>query len=83
MTDKHDMISRKAAIDLRQHIANMIGALPNSSIDAALREYANTLRALPSVGVTVKPLEWEDSLKGRWIGTPDSRLGNLAFWVFL
>jgi hypothetical protein len=34
------------------------------------------------VAVRVKPLEWEESLKGRWIGTPDSKLGDLAFWIF-
>lgn len=46
------MISRESAIELHQHIANMIGAFPNSSIDAALREYGNAIRAMPSVGVT-------------------------------
>lgn len=30
----------------------------------------------------VKPLVWEESLKDRWIGTPDSKLGDLAFWIF-
>jgi hypothetical protein len=31
----------------------------------------------------VKPLVWEESLRGRWIGTPPFvKLGNLAFWIF-
>lgn len=30
----------------------------------------------------VKPLVWEESLKGRWIGAPAVKLGDLAFWVF-
>jgi hypothetical protein len=27
-------------------------------------------------------LEWEESVKGRWIGTAPVKLGNLAFWIF-
>ena len=38
--------------------------------------------ALPAVQPKVKPLVWEESLKDRWIGTPDSKLGDLAFWIF-
>lgn len=30
----------------------------------------------------VKPLVWDESLRGRWIGTPSVKLGDLAFWVF-
>lgn len=32
--------------------------------------------------VKVKPLEWEESLRDRWIGTPVVKLGELAFWIF-
>jgi hypothetical protein len=31
---------------------------------------------------TVRPMEWEESVKGRWIGTPPVKLGDLAFWIF-
>lgn len=31
----------------------------------------------------VKPLVWEDQNGGRWIGTPVTRLADLAFWIFL
>ena len=41
-----------------------------------------TIRALPAVTVVVKPLVWEESLKGRYIGQPVSAFGRLAFWVF-
>jgi hypothetical protein len=33
--------------------------------------------------VRVKPLEWDEDLKGRWIGKPEIDLGHMAFWVFL
>ena len=34
------------------------------------------------MAIRVKLLQWESSLKGRWIGTPPAKLGDLAFWVF-
>lgn len=40
------------------------------------------LRALKASGIRVKPLEWEESLRDRWIGTPVTKLGDLAFWIF-
>jgi len=42
----------------------------------------DAIAALPAVTVVVKPLVWEESLKGRYIGQPVSALGRLAFWVF-
>ena len=45
-------------------------------------EYVRADLALPAVQPKVKPLVWEESLKDRWIGTPDSKLGDLAFWIF-
>jgi hypothetical protein len=51
---------------------------------ATVEVCTEAIAALPAVapGVRVGPLEWEESLKGRWIGTPDSKLGDLAFWIF-
>jgi hypothetical protein len=42
------------------------------------------IAALPAApaSVQVKPMVWDDSLKGRWIGTPPTPLGNMAFWIF-
>ena len=30
----------------------------------------------------IKPLEWDDSLKGRWIGAPQVKFANYARWIF-
>jgi hypothetical protein len=30
-----------------------------------------------------KRLVWEQSIAGRWIGTPPVKLGDLAFWIFM
>lgn len=54
--------------------SNIIGG--HQSKADAIRAW-NT-RALPKV----KALEWENSLNGRWIGTPPVKLANMAFWVF-
>jgi len=37
---------------------------------------------IPAVAPAVRALEWEESVKGRWIGTAPVKLGNLAFWIF-
>jgi hypothetical protein len=41
-----------------------------------------TIDELAAKGLRVKPLVWDDSIKGRWIGQPSDALGGLAFWVF-
>jgi hypothetical protein len=38
--------------------------------------------AIPAVAPGVRALKWEESVKGRWIGTAPVKLGNLAFWIF-
>lgn len=50
-----------------------------------IRDLSTTLRASTAqpVGVRVRKLAWEESVKGRWIGTPPVKLSELAFWVFL
>lgn len=44
-----DLIRRKDALALRDKLADIIGALPMSSIHSALSEYRNAIRALPAV----------------------------------
>lgn len=44
-----DLISREDALALRDNLADIIGALPMSSIHSALSEYRNAIRALPAV----------------------------------
>ena len=43
-----DMISRKAAMELRDILADIIGARPMSSIHSALSEYRKAIAALPA-----------------------------------
>ena len=38
---------------------------------------------LADAGVEVKPLEWEETVTGRYIGTPPVKLGDMAFWIFM
>jgi len=54
-----DLIRREDALALRDKLADIIGALPMSSIHSALSEYRNAIRALPAVQPKVKPLVWE------------------------
>lgn len=44
-----DLIRREDALALRDKLADIIGALPMSSIHSALSEYRNAIRALPAV----------------------------------
>ena len=44
-----DLIRREDALALRDKLADIIGALPMSSIYSALSEYRNAIRALPAV----------------------------------
>ncbi len=43
-----DMIERKAAMELRDSLADIIGARPMSSIHSALSEYRKAIAALPA-----------------------------------
>ena len=38
---------------------------------------------LADAGIEVKPLEWEESVTGHYIGTPPIKLGGMAFWIFM
>lgn len=43
---------------------------------------AAAINDIPARHPAVKPLVWEESLKGSWIGSPPVKLGHLAFWIF-
>ena len=49
---------------------------------ATVEVCTEAIAALPAVAPGVRALEWEESVKGRWIGTAPVKLGNLAFWIF-
>lgn len=56
-----DMIERKAAMELRDSLADIIGARPMSSIHSALSEYRKAIAALPAQpaqGEAVAPKCW-------------------------
>ena len=53
-----DLIRREDALALRDKLADIIGALPMSSIYSALSEYRNAIRARPAEQPEVKPLVW-------------------------
>ena len=55
-----DLIRREDALALRDKLADIIGALPMSSIYSALSEYRNAIRSLPAVQPKVKPLVWHE-----------------------
>lgn len=85
LIDKAEALAERA-IDRASERYN--GCKPHFSVKDAdlMAMLAATLRAaiaaLPARGVGVRPLVWEESVKGRWIGTPVVKLGDLAFWVF-
>lgn len=65
MTRDTDLIRRGDAMDLRDELADVIGARPLSSIHSALSEYRKAIRALPvqeppSPGVTAGATGGED-----------------------
>ena len=82
-----DDADRIVATDLyparcRTVIADLASTLRKQTLDLTeSREYGEALvRELADRAV--KPLVWEESLSGRWIGTPPVKLGDLAFWIF-
>lgn len=85
-----DDADRIVATDLyparcRTVIADLASTLRKQTLDLTeSREYGEALvRELADrADRAVKPLVWEESLSGRWIGTPPVKLGDLAFWIF-
>ena len=54
-----DMISRKAAMELRDSLADIIGARPMSSIHSALSEYRKAITALPAQPAQGEAVAWQ------------------------
>ena len=58
-----DLIRREDALALRDKLADIIGALPMSSIYSALSEYRNAIRALPAVQPDALIAERDEALE--------------------
>jgi hypothetical protein len=59
MTQDTDLIRRGDAMDLRDELADVIGARPLSSIHSALSEYRKAIRALPAASQPeAEPVVW-------------------------
>ena len=59
MTDPQDMISRKAVLEAINPLLTALLDMTVTKSDVSI--IAASIRALPSVGVTVKPLEWVET----------------------
>lgn len=74
---------RDYAIDVSEAFDTLVEVERNpAGAWQAIQALAGHIAALPARGVGVRKLEWEESVKGRWIGTPVAKLGDLAFWIF-
>lgn len=80
-----DLVSREAAIaDLVRKWSRELWADQRAhDVAGDLATLIEDLASQPAApSVKVKALEWENSVNGRWIGTPPIKIANMAFWVF-